>query len=162
MAGIEFVDVSKSFPGASRPAVDHVSFAVREGGICMLLGTSGSGKTTLLRMVNRLADPSSGKVLIDGVPTVEREPIELRRSIGYAIQQVGLFPHMTIEENVRVVPSMSSVNPPAPPPGASTSCSRSSASNPGSIASAIPASSAAASSSASAWRARWRPIHRCC
>ena len=106
MAGIEFVEVSKSFPGTSRPAVDRVSFAAREGGICMLLGTSGSGKTTLLRMVNRLADPTSGQVLVDGVPTTARDAIELRRGIGYAIQQVGLFPHMNIEDNVRVVPSI--------------------------------------------------------
>jgi osmoprotectant transport system ATP-binding protein len=106
MAQIEFAEVSKVFPGASHPAVDRVSFIAREGGICMLLGTSGSGKTTLLRMVNRLADPTSGKVLIEGVPTTERDAIALRRGIGYAIQQVGLFPHMTIEENVRVVPSI--------------------------------------------------------
>jgi osmoprotectant transport system ATP-binding protein len=106
MAKIEFVEVTKIFPGASQPAVNAVSFTAREGGICMLLGTSGSGKTTLLRMVNRLADPTSGKVVIDGVPTTERDPIELRRGIGYAIQQVGLFPHLTIEENVRVVPSI--------------------------------------------------------
>lgn len=106
MAKIEFVEVSKTFPGTSRPALDHVSFTAREGGICMLLGTSGSGKTTLLRTVNRLSDPTSGKVVIDGVPTVEREKIALRRSIGYAIQQVGLLPHLTVEDNVRLVPSI--------------------------------------------------------
>src|SRR5690349_4835843 len=102
MAKIEFVQVTKDYPGAQLPAVDHVSFSVPEGTMCMLLGTSGSGKTTLLRMVNRLIDPTSGQIVIDGVPTVERDPIELRRSIGYAIQQVGLFPHMTVEDNVRV------------------------------------------------------------
>ncbi|HLZ20902.1 MAG TPA: ATP-binding cassette domain-containing protein [Ktedonobacterales bacterium] len=106
MAKIEFVDVSKSYPGAAKPAVDHVSFTVREGGICMLLGTSGSGKTTLLRMVNRLIDPTSGSILIDGTATTAQDPIALRRSIGYVIQQVGLFPHLTVEENVRVVPSI--------------------------------------------------------
>jgi osmoprotectant transport system ATP-binding protein len=106
MAKIEFVDVTKSYPGASQHAVDSVSFTVREGGICMLLGTSGSGKTTLLRMVNRLIDPTSGSILIDGVATTAQDPIALRRSIGYVIQQVGLFPHLTIEENVRVVPSI--------------------------------------------------------
>jgi osmoprotectant transport system ATP-binding protein len=106
MARIEFADVTKRFPGAAHPAVDGVSFDVREGAICMLLGTSGSGKTTLLRMVNRLIDPTSGSVVIDGVPTTAREPIELRRGIGYVIQQVGLFPHLTVEDNVRVVPSI--------------------------------------------------------
>ena len=106
MAKIEFVDVTKSYPGAAQHAVDHVSFTVREGGICMLLGTSGSGKTTLLRMVNRLIDPTSGSILIDGVATTDQNAIALRRSIGYVIQQVGLFPHLTIEDNVRVVPSI--------------------------------------------------------
>jgi osmoprotectant transport system ATP-binding protein len=106
MAKIEFADVTKRFPGANQAAVDHVSFAVREGAICMLLGTSGSGKTTLLRMVNRLIDPTSGRITIDGVPTTEQDPIALRRRIGYVIQQVGLFPHLTVADNVRVVPSI--------------------------------------------------------
>ena len=106
MAQIEFQQVTKLFPGAARPAVDEVSFTVREGAICMLLGTSGSGKTTLLRMVNRLSDPTSGQVVIDGVPTTAQDPIALRRGIGYVIQQVGLFPHLSVEDNVRVVPSI--------------------------------------------------------
>ena len=106
MAKIEFADVTKRFPGANQAAVDHVSFAVREGAISMLLGTSGSGKTTLLRMVNRLIDPTSGRITIDGVPTTEQDPIALRRSIGYVIQQVGLFPHLNVAENVRIVPSI--------------------------------------------------------
>jgi len=106
VATIEFVDVTKIYPGAARGAVEHVSFTVPSGAVCMLVGTSGSGKTTLLRMVNRLIDPTSGVILIGGQPITERDPIELRRSIGYVIQQVGLFPHLTIEENVRVVPSI--------------------------------------------------------
>jgi osmoprotectant transport system ATP-binding protein len=106
MARIEFADVTKRFAGANQAAVDRVSFAVREGAICMLLGTSGSGKTTLLRMVNRLIDPTSGRIMIDGKPTTEQDPIALRRGIGYVIQQVGLFPHLNVAENVRVVPSI--------------------------------------------------------
>jgi osmoprotectant transport system ATP-binding protein len=106
MAQIEFAAVTKHFPGSSQAAVDGVSFTVREGAICILLGTSGSGKTTLLRMVNRLIDPTSGQIIIDGVPTTAQNPIALRRSIGYVIQQIGLFPHLTIAENVRVVPSI--------------------------------------------------------
>jgi osmoprotectant transport system ATP-binding protein len=106
MAQIEFADVTKRFSGGSQAAVDGVSFTVREGAICILLGTSGSGKTTLLRMVNRLIDPTSGQILIDGVATTDQNPIALRRSIGYVIQQIGLFPHLTIAENVRVVPSI--------------------------------------------------------
>lgn len=103
---ITFADVTKEYPGARQPAVDQVSFNVASGAICMLLGTSGSGKTTLLRMVNRLIDPTSGEIRIDDTPTTAQDAITLRRGIGYVIQQVGLFPHMTIAENVRVVPSI--------------------------------------------------------
>jgi osmoprotectant transport system ATP-binding protein len=102
MATIAFDTVTKRYPGAGRPAVDGVTFEVREGGICMLVGTSGSGKTTLLRMVNRLIEPTSGTILIDGRNVLEENPILLRRRIGYVIQQVGLFPHMTAAENIRV------------------------------------------------------------
>ncbi len=106
MATIEFAHVTRTYAGAVAPAVNDVSFTVREGAICMLLGTSGSGKTTLLRMVNRLIDPTSGEILIDGRATTAQDPILLRRGIGYVIQQVGLFPHLTIEDNVRIVPSI--------------------------------------------------------
>lgn len=102
MAKIAFREITKKFPGASKPAVDAVSFEVPEGNTCMLVGTSGSGKTTLLRMVNRLIEPTSGEIVIDGKNVLTENPIELRRRIGYVIQQVGLFPHMTIAENVRV------------------------------------------------------------
>ena len=106
MAKVEFVHVTKTYPDSARNAVEDVSFAVEQGALCILLGTSGSGKTTLLRMVNRLSDPTSGVILVDGAPTTEQDPIALRRRIGYVIQQVGLFPHLTVEENVRVVPSI--------------------------------------------------------
>jgi osmoprotectant transport system ATP-binding protein len=102
VAKIAFRDVSKHYPQASRPAVDAVSFDVRAGTICMIVGTSGSGKTTLLRMVNRLIEPSSGVIAIDGRNILDEDPIALRRRIGYVIQQGGLFPHMTIAENVRL------------------------------------------------------------
>jgi osmoprotectant transport system ATP-binding protein len=102
MATIAFHTVTKQYPGASRPAVDGVTFAVPEGTVCMLLGTSGSGKTTLLRMVNRLIEPTAGAILIDAHNILEENPILLRRRIGYVIQQVGLFPHMTVAENIRV------------------------------------------------------------
>ena len=106
MATIEFVQVTKRYPGASQAAVEDVNLTVPDGSLCMLLGTSGSGKTTLLRMVNRLIEPTSGEIRIDGSPNTAQDEIALRRSIGYVIQQVGLFPHMTIAENVRVVPSI--------------------------------------------------------
>src|SRR6267154_5238534 len=102
MAKIAFREITKKFPGASKPAVDTVSFEVQEGNTCMLVGTSGSGKTTLLRMVNRLIEPTSGEIVIDGKNVLAENPIELRRRIGYVIQQVGLFPHMNIAENIRV------------------------------------------------------------
>src|SRR5437588_690946 len=102
MAKIAFHEITKQYPGASKPAVDAVTFEVPEGSTCMLVGTSGSGKTTLLRMVNRLIEPTSGEILIDGKNVLEENPILLRRRIGYVIQQVGLFPHMNIAENVRV------------------------------------------------------------
>ncbi len=102
MATIAFREITKQFPGSQIPAVDAVSFAVPEGSTCMLVGTSGSGKTTLLRMVNRLIEPTSGQILIDNKNILDGDPILLRRSIGYVIQQVGLFPHMNIAENIRV------------------------------------------------------------
>src|ERR671922_1780848 len=106
MAKIAFHEITKQYPGASKPAVDAVSFDVPEGSTCMLVGTSGSGKTTLLRMVNRLIEPTSGEIVIDGKNVLEEDPIQLRRRIGYVIQQVGLFPHMTIAENIATVPQL--------------------------------------------------------
>jgi osmoprotectant transport system ATP-binding protein len=102
MANIVFNKITKHYAGTPTPAVDAVSFTVTEGSTCMLVGTSGSGKTTLLRMVNRLIEPTSGEILINGKNVLQENPIQLRRRIGYVIQQVGLFPHMTIAENIRV------------------------------------------------------------
>src|SRR6266571_3717604 len=102
MAKIAFHEITKQYAGASKPAVDAVTFEVPEGSTCMLVGTSGSGKTTLLRMVNRLIEPTSGRILINEKDVLKENPILLRRRIGYVIQQVGLFPHMNIAENVRV------------------------------------------------------------
>ena len=102
MANIVFNKITKHYSGTPKPAVDAVSFTVTQGSTCMLVGTSGSGKTTLLRMVNRLIEPTSGEILIDGKNVLQENPIQLRRRIGYVIQQVGLFPHMTIAENIRV------------------------------------------------------------
>src|SRR5579863_5288461 len=102
MASIAFNKITRQFPGSQSPAVDAVTFEVVEGKTCMLVGTSGSGKTTLLRMVNRLIEPTSGEILIDGKNILQENPILLRRSMGYVIQQVGLFPHMNIAENIQV------------------------------------------------------------
>src|SRR5579872_3605048 len=102
MATIAFHKITKQFPGTTAPAVDAVTFEVTEGKTCMLVGTSGSGKTTLLRMVNRLIEPTSGRILLDGQNILQENVIALRRRIGYVIQQVGLFPHMNIAENIRI------------------------------------------------------------
>ena len=102
MEKIAFKEITKQYPGTDRPAVNAVSFHVEDGSTCMLVGTSGSGKTTLLRMVNRLIEPTSGQIVIEGKNVLTENPILLRRRIGYVIQQVGLFPHMNIAENVRV------------------------------------------------------------
>ncbi len=87
-------------------AVTDLTLDVPDGSICVLIGPSGCGKTTTLRMVNRLVDPTSGNVFVDGKNTRDFRADQLRRSIGYSIQNVGLFPHMTVEENISVVPSL--------------------------------------------------------
>ena len=101
-ATVEFRDVTKRY--ADQIAVDSLSFTVPAGKICILVGPSGSGKTTSLKMVNRLIEPTAGAILIDGHDVTKEEPTQLRRRIGYVIQQVGLFPHQTIGENVATVP----------------------------------------------------------
>ena len=103
---IEFRDVSKTYPGSDRPVVNDLSFEVPEGEICVLVGPSGCGKTTTMRMVNRLIEPTAGEILIDGEPNTAMSGTGLRRKIGYAIQQIGLFPHRTIAENIATVPSL--------------------------------------------------------
>ncbi len=103
---ILFEDVSKTFESEEVPAVDSVSLQVAAGDLVVFLGPSGSGKTTLLKMVNRLYEPTSGKIWI-GNEDIQRLPInDLRRQIGYVIQQVGLFPHMTVKKNISVVPRL--------------------------------------------------------
>ena len=100
---VEFKDVSKSFPGMSHPALDHVSLKIEEGELVCVLGTSGGGKTTLIKLINRLHDPDAGQVLVEGRDVAQADPVELRRGIGYVIQQTGLFPHMTVAENIACV-----------------------------------------------------------
>ncbi len=110
-ATVEFLHVTKHYdPAALRAgapgAVNDLSFRVPAGRICVLVGPSGCGKTTTLKLVNRLVEPTSGQILLDGTDITTREPTELRRGIGYVIQQVGLFPHETVEENVATVPRL--------------------------------------------------------
>jgi osmoprotectant transport system ATP-binding protein len=108
-ATVEFQHVTKRYDARAKGtpgAVNDLSLTVPAGKICVLVGPSGCGKTTSLKMVNRLIEPTSGQILIDGVDAASRDLTELRRSIGYVIQQVGLFPHQTIGENVGTVPRL--------------------------------------------------------
>jgi ABC-type proline/glycine betaine transport system ATPase subunit len=141
--------------------VDGVSMQIPRNSLSVIVGTSGSGKSTLLRMVNRLVEPTSGRVLLDGKDTRAEAPHLLRRRIGYAIQGHGLFPHRTVAENIATVPRLMGwdaariearitelleafeLDPPPSPDSFRTS-------------------SPAVSSSASAWRARSRPSRSCC
>jgi osmoprotectant transport system ATP-binding protein len=105
-AEIVFDRATKRYPGRAQPAVDRLSLTVPAGEICMLVGPSGGGKTTALRMVNRLITITEGDIRIDGRSVRELDVTELRRGIGYVIQQVGLFPHMTVGDNVGTVPRL--------------------------------------------------------
>ncbi|MFL8905875.1 ABC transporter ATP-binding protein [Helcococcus kunzii] len=102
---IEFQNVTKKY-SKDVTAVDGISMKINKGEFICLVGTSGSGKTTLMRMINRMNVPTSGNVLINGKDISKENPVKLRRSIGYVIQQIGLLPHMTIFENVAIVPRM--------------------------------------------------------
>jgi len=104
--GIVFKNVVKQYPNTASPAVDNVSLDIREGEFIVFLGPSGCGKTTLLKMVNKLYDTTSGTIEIDGTDINQVQTEQLRRGIGYVIQQNGLFPHMTIEANIAVVPRL--------------------------------------------------------
>ena len=105
---IKLENLTKAFetPSGTVIAADRINMDVADGEICVLLGPSGCGKTTTLKMINRLVEPTSGKIYIDGKDTDQYDPVELRRTIGYVIQQIGLFPNMTVEDNVCVVPKL--------------------------------------------------------
>ena len=104
---IRLEHVTKTFPGAHTVrAVDDVSFEVAAGELCVLIGPSGSGKTTTMRMINRLEVPTAGRVIVDGRDISSLDVVALRRSIGYVIQQGGLFPHFTVADNVSIVPRL--------------------------------------------------------
>jgi osmoprotectant transport system ATP-binding protein len=105
-ATLEFREATKVYPGAAEPAVHSLSLTVDAGQICVLVGPSGCGKTTAMRMVNRMIDISEGDILLEGRSVRERNPAELRREIGYAIQQIGLFPHQSVADNIGTVPRL--------------------------------------------------------
>jgi osmoprotectant transport system ATP-binding protein len=102
---IEFHDVSFTLPDG-KTLLSNLNLQVHAGETLVLLGRSGSGKTTTMKLINRLIDPTAGEVRVEQRPTVDWDPIRLRRRIGYVIQEIGLFPHLTVEENIGVVPRL--------------------------------------------------------
>ena len=103
---ITLTELTKQYPGAPYPAVDQVSLTVPEGEVCVLIGPSGCGKTTTMRLINKMIEPTSGRIELMGRDVTNMDSVELRRGIGYVIQQIGLFPHLTIEENIATVPRL--------------------------------------------------------
>ncbi|MFR9797289.1 betaine/proline/choline family ABC transporter ATP-binding protein [Streptomyces sp. MS06] len=105
-ATIELENLTKLYPGNPNPAVDNVNMEIKAGEIVILVGPSGCGKSTTLKMINRLIEPTGGRIRIGGEDVTDMDPVKLRRQVGYAIQSAGLFPHMTVAENVALVPRM--------------------------------------------------------
>ena len=104
---VVFSRVTKRYPGAEEPAVLELDLEVPGGEICVLVGPSGSGKTTAMRMVNRMVEITEGEILVGDTSVRERSPAQLRREMGYVIQQIGLFPHRTVTDNIATVPRLS-------------------------------------------------------
>jgi osmoprotectant transport system ATP-binding protein len=103
---VEFRQVTKRYAGSDAPAISGLDLEVAGGEICVLVGPSGSGKTTAMRMVNRMVEITEGDILVGGTSVRDRSPAELRREIGYVIQQIGLFPHRTVADNIATVPRL--------------------------------------------------------
>jgi len=105
-AMIDLDALTKAFAGSPRPAVDRLTLSIPAGEVCVLIGPSGCGKTTTMRMINRMIEPDAGTIRVEGRNILHVDPVELRRSIGYVIQQVGLFPHWSIADNIATVPRL--------------------------------------------------------
>ena len=103
---IRLTGLTKRFAGAPQPAVDGIDLHIAEGEVGVLIGPSGCGKTTTMRMINRMIEPDSGRIEVGGRDVTHIDPVALRRSMGYVIQQVGLFPHLTIADNIATVPRL--------------------------------------------------------
>ena len=103
---IELQQITKQYSGQAMPAVENLSLSIPVGEICVLVGPSGCGKSTILRMINRMIEPTSGKILINGEDVARKDSDQLRMGIGYVIQQIGLLPHRTIAENIAIVPRL--------------------------------------------------------
>ncbi|MFD9815460.1 betaine/proline/choline family ABC transporter ATP-binding protein [Streptomyces sp. NPDC059080] len=105
-AGIRLENLTKLYPGGPAPAVDDVTMEINAGELVVLVGPSGCGKSTTLKMINRLIEPTSGRIRIGDRDVTGMDPVKLRRTVGYAIQSSGLFPHMTVAQNIALVPKM--------------------------------------------------------
>ncbi|MBO4259533.1 ABC transporter ATP-binding protein, partial [Streptomyces griseorubiginosus] len=105
-AAIRLESLTKRYPGHPEPSVDDVSMEIEAGETVVFVGPSGCGKSTTLKMINRLIEPSSGRIRINGEDVTDTDPVKLRRKVGYAIQSAGLFPHMTVAQNIALVPKM--------------------------------------------------------
>ncbi|MFH9065498.1 betaine/proline/choline family ABC transporter ATP-binding protein [Streptomyces coeruleorubidus] len=105
-ASIELENLTKRYPGGAQPAVDNVSMEIKAGEVVVLVGPSGCGKSTTLKMINRLIEPTGGRIRMGGEDVTDIDPVGLRRKVGYAIQSAGLFPHMTVAQNIALVPRM--------------------------------------------------------
>ena len=108
---ITFDHVSKIYRGQEKKVIDDISFTVEQGEIAVFIGPSGCGKTTCLKMINRLIPISSGSITVGGQDVSQADPIELRRKMGYVIQQTGLFPHMTVRQNIEIIPRLEKQDP---------------------------------------------------
>ncbi|WP_308163941.1 ABC transporter ATP-binding protein [Nonomuraea sediminis] len=106
MSDIQLIQVTKQYDGQPHPAVDEVTLDIPAGELVVFVGPSGCGKTTTMKMINRLIEPTSGQILLGGEDVLAKEPNDLRRHIGYVIQQIGLFPHLTIADNIQLVPGL--------------------------------------------------------
>ena len=148
--------------GADSVAVAALSLTVPDGELCVFVGPSGCGKTTTLRMINRLIEPSGGRILIDGVDVLKMDPVELRRGIGYVIQQGGLFPHRRVADNVATVPRLLGLGE-GPGRREGARAARAGRPRPAAVRPALSrTSSPGASASGWAWPGRWAAIHPCC
>ena len=106
MTAVELSHVNKQFAGMNYPALDDVCVKIEEGEFVTILGSSGCGKTTLIKTLNRLHEPDSGNIRLFGKNIMDEDPVKLRRGIGYVIQQIGLFPHMTVRDNIATIPKI--------------------------------------------------------